>query len=113
VQVAEERKARNEAIFRDANEEIRAVRSELTLLDGKTPFFCECEDPHCRAIVRLDLPEYEAVRAQATTFVLATGHPHSGGRVVTERPDYIVVEKTGPAARVARDTDPRRDERHG
>jgi hypothetical protein len=45
---AQERKAQNEAIFRDANEEIEAVRAELTNVDGKTPFFCECEDPACR-----------------------------------------------------------------
>jgi len=44
MESAVERKAENEAIFRDANERIRAVRGELAI-DGKTPFFCECEDP--------------------------------------------------------------------
>jgi hypothetical protein len=107
MDAATARKAQNEAIFRDANEEIEAVRNRLSLIDGRTPFFCECEDPACREIVRLDLAEYEAVRASPTTFVLAPGHPHSGGRVLVEKPTYLVVEKVGPAARVARDTDPR------
>lgn len=102
-----ERKARNEAIFRDANEEIEAVRETLSLVEGKTPFFCECEDTNCREIVRLDLAEYEAVRASPTTFLIARGHPDSSGHVIAERPTYAVVEKDGVAARVARDTDPR------
>jgi hypothetical protein len=102
-----ERKARNEAIFRDANEQIEEVRGELTLVQGKTPFFCECEDTKCREIIRLDLAEYEAVRASPTTFVIAPGHPCTTGRVVADKTTYLVVEKVGTAARVARDTDPR------
>lgn len=104
---AEERKAQNEVIFRDANEEIEAVRSELTKLDGKTPYFCECEDPACREILRLDAREYEAVRASPTTFLVARGHRDSTGHVVAEHELYVVVEKDGAAARVALETDPR------
>jgi hypothetical protein len=104
---AEERKAQNEAIFRDANEEIEAVRAELTLLDGKTPYFCECEDPACREILRLGREEYEAVRSSPTRFVIAPGHPDRSGRVVAEHDSYVVVEKRGAAAQVAVETDPR------
>jgi hypothetical protein len=107
VDLAEERKAENEAIFRDANEEIEAVRAELTHLDGKTPYFCECEDPACREILRLGRDEYEAVRSSPTRFVIARGHPDSSGRVVAEHESYVVVEKQGAAARVAVETDPR------
>jgi hypothetical protein len=102
-----ERKARNEAIFRDANEEIERVRDALSLVDGKTPFFCECEDPRCREIIRLDVTEYEAVRRSPTTFLIAPGHRATTGRVVADKTTYLVVEKLGAAARVARDTDPR------
>jgi hypothetical protein len=104
---AQERKAQNEAIFRDANEEIEAVRAELTNVDGKTPFFCECEDPACREILRLDRDEYEAVRSSPIRFVIARGHPDGSGRVVAEHETYVVVEKQGVAARVALETDPR------
>lgn len=105
------RKAQNEAIFRDANEEIEAVREELTAIEGKTPFLCECEDPECREVVRLDVAAYEAVRANATHFLLAPGHPATTGHVIEEHPGYVVVEKDAPVARrIAIDTDPRRDD---
>ena len=104
------RKAQNEAVFREANEEIRSVREELSLVQGKTPFFCECEDTQCRALVRLDLDEYEAIRSHPTRFLIARGHTYSSGRAVDEGEDYLVVEKERVAARVARDTDPRRDD---
>ena len=102
------RKAENEAIFRDANEEIEAVRHELTEIEGKTPFFCECDDPHCRETVRLDVAEYEALRADPATFLILHGHPHSAAHVVAEHETYVVVEKEGVARRVAVETDPRR-----
>lgn len=102
-----ERKAQNEAIFRDANEEIEAVREELTSIEGKTPFFCECDDPTCREIVRLDLAEYEAVRANPARFLIARGHDFDSGSVVDEQEAYVVVEKSGVARRVALETDPR------
>jgi hypothetical protein len=102
-----ERKAQNEAIFRDANEEIELVRDQLTEVDGKTPFFCECDDPTCREIVRLDIDEYEAVRAHPATFVIAPGHPHEVAEVVLQHETYLVVEKRGAAREVALETDPR------
>lgn len=104
---AEERKAENEAVFRDANEEIEAVRTELTKLDGKTPFYCECEDPACREILRLDIGEYEFVRASPIRFMIARDHAHDEASIVAEHESYVVVEKQGTAARVARETDPR------
>lgn len=104
-----ERKAENEAIFRDANEEIEAVREELTEVEGKTPFFCECDDTTCRETVRLDLAEYEAVRASPATFLIARGHPYSYATVVAEHDGYVVVEKSGVARQVAIETDPRGD----
>jgi hypothetical protein len=107
---AEERKAENEAIFRDANEAIAAARAELALIDGGTPFLCECEDAGCRELLRLELGEYEEVRRNSTAFLIAPGHP-SSGEVVAEHDSYLVVEKSGTAARVATETDPRADRR--
>jgi hypothetical protein len=107
MESSEERKAVNEAIFRDANEKIEAARADLTAVDGRTPFLCECDDASCREIVRLDLAEYEQVRASPTTFLIAPGHPHGSDEIVAEHEDYLVVEKQGAAARVARETNPR------
>jgi hypothetical protein len=102
-----ERKAENEAIFRDANEKIATVRRGLQHVEGRTPFFCECEDDECRELVRLDFGEYEAVRANPTAFIIARGHPYTSGRVLDDRDAYLVVEKHGEAGRVAVDRDPR------
>jgi len=102
-----ERKTRNEAIFRDANEEIAKVREQLTVVDGRTPFLCECEDPTCREIVRATIEDYEKVREYPSRFLLAHGHTWAQGRVVEKKQDYLVVEKTGEAARIAHETDPR------
>jgi hypothetical protein len=102
-----ERKARNETIFRDANEEVESVREELSLDHGKTPFFCECEDTSCREVIRLTVEEYERIRSRPTTFLIAQGHPYTLGRVVDDHGNYLIVEKHGVAARVARATDPR------
>jgi hypothetical protein len=110
VSAVEQRKAENEAIFRDANEAIAAARRGLALVDRKTPFVCECEDAACRELIRLELGEYEAVRASSTTFVIARGHP-SSGRAIAEHDSYVVVEKSGTAAEVAVETDPRADRR--
>ena len=53
--------ARNEAVFRAANEEIARARNELGLFDGKTPFLCECDDAECRTVVPLAVDEYDEV----------------------------------------------------
>jgi hypothetical protein len=106
-EASERRKAENEAIFRDANERLKDVRDRLAAVAGRTPFFCECEDPVCREVVQLSHEEYEAVRVSAETFLIVRGHPTTGSVVVEEHDDYVVVAKTGDARRVAEQTDPR------
>ena len=97
------RLARNEAIFRDANEEIDARAAELEF-PAPVPFICECGEPSCREIIRVDRSEYEQVRAEPTRFLIAEAHVDVAlqtGRVVAEREGYVVVEKSGVAAEVA------------
>ena len=91
--LSEEQRTRNEMIFRDANERIRRVREGLPEATAKTPFVCECGDPTCREIVRLDLDEYEAVRSSSLRFLVAPGHPTGGAPVVGEAGGYRVIEK--------------------
>ena len=104
---SEEQAARNEATFRDANERIATRRAELSAVEGKTPFLCECEDDRCTEILRLAPEEYEAVRAEPTHFVVAPGHGPDGARVVREGDGWICIEKDGVAERVARESDRR------
>jgi hypothetical protein len=108
VVTSEERKAKNEAIFREANEKIDAVRERLNI-DARTPYLCECDLVECRESIRLTPAEYEEVRSSPIRFALAPGHPHEGP-VVDERRGYVIVEKTGAGAKVALESDPRSDD---
>jgi len=42
--------------------------------DMGIPFICECADPACREIIRLNQDEYEAVRAESRHFFNVPGH---------------------------------------
>jgi hypothetical protein len=105
---AEERIGKNEAIFRNVNEQIEA--SHLPADTEKlTAVCCECARLGCDALVGVTIATYERVRADPRRFLLAPGHEIGGAEVVVEDDgSYIVVEKVGAAARVARATDPRK-----
>jgi hypothetical protein len=71
-------------------------------------FLCECSNPECDATVALDHDQYEGVRSFGNLFVIAPGHEmrtidHVVGRTGT----YTLVEKKGPGAKLAHETDPR------
>jgi hypothetical protein len=102
-----ERAARNEVVFRDANETIEARRGELTEIAGRTPFLCECADAYCKAAIPMTVDEYEFVREQANRFALRPGHPTAEATVVAETERYVVVEKGGLSRRIAEETNPR------
>jgi hypothetical protein len=102
------RKAQNEALFREANEEIRRVQLDLGLADRRMPFICECDDETCREILRLTAEEYERVRAGGTLFFVAPEHP-TEGRIVERRDGYCISRKEGPAAEIAEAADPRKE----
>jgi hypothetical protein len=107
--VPAERVARNEAVFREANEHIRdaAITHDVR---ARVPFLCECADEGCREIVRLSLEEYEAVRQDPRRFINAPDHhlqfTHAVRRV-EQHDGYDVVEKIGVAGEVAEELDPR------
>ena len=104
----EERLAQNEAFFRSVNERIRDVGARHGSDPHDYQFLCECSDPTCLERVTLSLDEYEAVRAEATRFVLAEGHTDAEiERVVETTSDHVVVEKFGIAAEVAQALDAR------
>ena len=106
-----ERVGKNEALFREVNERIREVSGQALALDGEAPlhFVCECSDEGCNEPVELTVPEYEAVRAEPTHFLVAPGHvwEPDDEHVVREAESYMVLEKTGDAGDVAEDEDPR------
>ena len=104
-----EQVARNDAIFREANERIEHAAQQLGRAE-QVPFICECADAACREIVQLTLSEYEDVRTSPVRFFVAVGHDLDDTgieEVVARRPGYEVIEKRREAAPIAADLDPR------
>ena len=110
MQSREERIARNDSTFRDANEKIAKAASKYERVE-QVPFICECATESCTVIVRLSLAEYEEVRSAPTRFFVAPGHQASEGvvSILEDREGYVVLEKKGRAGEVATELDPRSD----
>jgi hypothetical protein len=104
---SEERAARNEVLFREANEKLGEKRQELDV-EGRTPFLCECGDATCTELIRLELEDYEHVRSHANWFLIAAGHRAQSARPAEEHGSYVIVEKFGVAGRIAEEEDPRK-----
>jgi hypothetical protein len=86
------RRARTESLFRDVNERI-AESAERFQADS-TQFVCECADANCTHRLEATLDEYEEVRSDGATFLLAPGHAHADiERVVQDRGRFQIVEK--------------------
>lgn len=105
-QEAERRIARNEALFRQANEAIdRGLWPEQA--DDLIRFRCECA-MQCGSVVELSPRDYEQVRAHGRRFAVVHGHEIPGVEEVVERHEtYTVVEKRGAGGPVADSLDPR------
>lgn len=75
------RGARNQALYREANEkiqELNAAFEELAALSGT--WVCECPDANCTEMLELTLAEYESLRAYPNRFaVLARARGRGGG----------------------------------
>lgn len=105
--VTEKRMARNEALFREVNEHVAEVSSQLDGASG-IDFLCECADDACRAAITLNRAEYEAVRSDARQFVIVPGHTVPDIELMLVEGDrYAVVRKVGAAGELAAATDPR------
>ena len=111
--MTEERIARNDSIFRDANEQIDARARELGTDEQEVvPFICECANEHCTTIVPLLLGEYEGVRTNSRQFLTAFGHERFEGlsEVVATNHNHLVVLKSGRAGDIAEALDRRREQ---
>jgi hypothetical protein len=102
----EERLAKNEAFFREANEILE--EEAVARVQAETDFVCECSRLGCVERLAITLAAYERVRTAGDHFVVVPGHEDASvERVIEIEAGYLVVEKTGVAGDVARDTDPR------
>jgi hypothetical protein len=99
---SEEKRAANEAEFREANERIREVVDTSEVVLPVAPFLCECSDPSCRRLLNVPLAVYAQVRESPRRFLHAIEHISDGtsGSVVETQEGFAVVEKRGLSARV-------------
>lgn len=96
------RLAQNEAVFRDVNENIKNVVSDLPGRNGPYEFVCECADTACTTRITLTLAEYERIRSSPVRFVVAAGHDIADVETVVESYEaHAVVEKQGVAGAIA------------
>jgi hypothetical protein len=99
--------AQTEALFRDVNERIAETAERFDA--SSTEFMCECADPACAERVEASLEQYENVREDGATFLLAPGHEDPQiERVVERHRRFNVVEKVERVvASTVRRLDPR------
>src|SRR5262245_26152391 len=100
----EERAGRNEALFREVNEQLEALSGEPA---GERGFVCECSNADCTERLHVSLSVYESVRAEPRRFLLVPGHEGEVDQVVERGDGYVIVEKEGGAGRISERTDPR------
>ena len=102
-----ERAARNQSLFREANERIEAAAVDVGGSEP-LPFVCECPEQGCTTIVRLAAGEYAVVREDGARFCVAPGHEVCEidgvevARVVERRDRFTLMEKVGIAGELAR-----------
>ena len=106
----QERLARNEALFREVNERVRAIATVHGDDSHVYEFFCECSNADCTFQLPATLREYEAVRAHGDRFLIAPAHSLPEIEIVVERKEaWWVVEKQGEAGELVENLDPRDD----
>jgi hypothetical protein len=104
--VRQQRAARNQTMFREINERLEHLTGEADTADQR--FVCECAEAGCIEPIDLTVEEYERVRRDGATFLVAPGHVYPEvERVLVETGRYAIVEKRGAAAELALAHDPR------
>ena len=99
------RVAENENLFRQVNE--HAVAGGRRSAEN-FEILCECEDTGCMEHVRVTTESYERARSEPTDFLLKPGHAKPEFETVIERhEDFELVRKTGAAAALVKQLDPR------
>ena len=105
MSIWEQRAARNEALFREVNENIARLEERYGSTITESVFICECADEGCTDQLAVDHDTYRRVREHPRLFFVLPGHQDPElERVVETHDDYLVVEKTGEAGEVAERT---------
>jgi hypothetical protein len=103
-----ERIARNEAMYRKANERARAW-DERHSSSEVASYFCECAQTNCRERVSLTEADYERVRSDSRRFVILPGHELPDlDTVIEQHEGWAIIEKAPEVTRIVEALDPRR-----
>jgi hypothetical protein len=106
------RAAENQSLYRSVNERIKQLNEALGEVapDGDShEWLCECADTTCVVRVSATLAEYEGVRENPRTFIVARRHLYPEvERVLDENGRFMVVEKVDNGGEIAESLDPRR-----
>jgi hypothetical protein len=98
----EQRAARNEALFREVNENIARLEARYGSSGPHPVFICECSSDACTDHVTVDEETYRRVREHRRRFIVLPGHVDDAIESVVEtQAEYVIVEKTGVAGEVA------------
>jgi hypothetical protein len=101
----EQRAARNEALFREVNENIARLEERHGSTTSEPAFLCECANADCTDHVSVESEVYIRVREQPRLFIVIPGHEDPQlERIVERHRNYLIVEKTGIAGEVAEQT---------
>jgi hypothetical protein len=100
-------------LFLDVNERIAESAERFNAHEAE--FVCECGDPCCVERLSTTLDQYEEVRADGTTFMLAPGHEDTTVERVVKRPHLrlAIVEKfSDEFVKIVRRLNPRPEPAH-
>ena len=101
----EQRAGRNEALFREVNENIARLEEGYGTTTEPV-FLCECANDGCADQLAVDPDTYRRVRQHPRRFLVRPGHEEAQiERVIERHREYLVVEKTGEAGQVAEQAD--------
>ncbi len=106
----EARVGRNEALFREVNEQVGDLNRTMPHAgEQEMHIVCECGELTCVDGLVVPLATYERVRSDPACFLVRPGHVVPDvEEVVEEQPGYDVVRKRpGTPERIATETDPR------
>jgi len=102
----EQRAARNEALFREVNQNIARLEERHGTTATAPVYICECATADCTAQLPIEPETYRRVRENPRLFFVLPGHEDPKlERIVEKPPAYLIVEKTGLAGKVAEQTD--------
>jgi hypothetical protein len=94
--------ARNQAMFRAVNEQIRELNDALADFTDAYSIACECADTACFQMLTVRRTDYCAVRSSSRQFLVLRDHvTPENERVVWEVDGYVVVEKREAAGEIA------------